>query len=363
LTPAVRSRRRYIDWARGLAVLLMIEAHTFDAWTRPADRTTSAYGKFMILGGFAAPLFLFLAGFAVPLAAQASLRKTGSRRSAAAAAISRGLIVFILAFAFRLQAFIVSPGNSALSLFRVDILNIMGPALALSAAVWAVCTAPSAFITVMASGATAVAMSTPLVRSAGWVDVLPTWVQWYMRPSGEFTTFTLFPWAAFVFAGAALGAVLADTRESGEGRLMVTCGGVGVALAGIGFYTATLPSLYAQSSFWTSSPTYFAIRLGVMMIGLSLLYALDAFWRERTVGNRLQRLGRSSLFVYWIHVELVYGYASWLLRRQLPLPATCMAYVAFVLLMYAAVILRDRVVQAKPWDSFRRTQGRILTVS
>jgi hypothetical protein len=92
----------------------------------------------MILGGFAAPLFLFLAGFAVPLAAQASLRKTGSRRSAAAAAISRGLIVFILAFAFRLQAFIVSPGNSALSLFRVDILNIMGPALALSAAVWAV---------------------------------------------------------------------------------------------------------------------------------------------------------------------------------------------------------------------------------
>ena len=27
-------RRAYVDWARGIAVLLMIEAHTLDAWTR-----------------------------------------------------------------------------------------------------------------------------------------------------------------------------------------------------------------------------------------------------------------------------------------------------------------------------------------
>ena len=33
-------RRAYVDWARGIAVLLMIEAHTADAWTRlsPAVR-------------------------------------------------------------------------------------------------------------------------------------------------------------------------------------------------------------------------------------------------------------------------------------------------------------------------------------
>ena len=35
-------RRAYVDWARGIAVLLMIEAHTVDAWTRlsPAVRRT-----------------------------------------------------------------------------------------------------------------------------------------------------------------------------------------------------------------------------------------------------------------------------------------------------------------------------------
>ena len=59
----------------------------------------------------------------------------------------------------------------------------------------------------------------------------------------------------------------------------------------------------------------------------------------------LERLGRSSLFVYWLHVELVYGYATWPLRRRLPLWGTFVAFVTFSLLMYAAVVARDRVAE------------------
>ena len=55
-------RRGYIDWLRGLAVLIMVEAHTLDAWTRAPDRATTIFGLGGILGGFGAPLFLFLAG-------------------------------------------------------------------------------------------------------------------------------------------------------------------------------------------------------------------------------------------------------------------------------------------------------------
>ena len=55
-------RHGYVDCARGLAVLIMIEAHTMDSWTRAVDRQGAAYRYAMILGGFAAPLFLFLAG-------------------------------------------------------------------------------------------------------------------------------------------------------------------------------------------------------------------------------------------------------------------------------------------------------------
>src|SRR5260370_11263733 len=104
---------------------MMIESHAVDAWTRAADRTTIAFRNATILGGFAAPLFLWLAGVAVVLSATRAARRTGSRAGAVQGICRRGLEILILAFLFRLQAFIASPGSPPLMLFRVDILNIM----------------------------------------------------------------------------------------------------------------------------------------------------------------------------------------------------------------------------------------------
>ena len=87
---ACRRRRRYIDWARGIAVLIMIEAHTLDAWTRPADRSSPAFGYLIILGGFAAPLFLWLAGLGLVLSAERVLAEPGRRIAAAEAVVRRG---------------------------------------------------------------------------------------------------------------------------------------------------------------------------------------------------------------------------------------------------------------------------------
>ena len=96
---------------------------------------------------------------------------------------------------------------------------------------------------------------------------------------------------------------------------------------------------------------------------LFLLFAADSFLTREGRLDPLQRLGQNSLFVYWIHVELVYGYASWLLRRQLPLAVTCVAYLAFVGLMYGAVVVRDRVVLTKPWARFRQAPSGAVMAS
>jgi len=92
------SRLSYIDWMRGLAILIMIEAHVLDAWTRPADRRSLAFGVSAVLAGFAAPMFLFLAGVSAALAASAGERKTGSHRAAAARVRRRGWEVLGLAY-------------------------------------------------------------------------------------------------------------------------------------------------------------------------------------------------------------------------------------------------------------------------
>ena len=352
-------RRAYIDWARGIAVLVMIEAHTTDAWTRPLSKQTIAFRNAAVLGGFAAPMFLFLAGIGVVLAATRFVERTSSRTTAADAVCRRGIEIFILAFLFRLQAFILSPGSHPITLFRVDILNVMGPAMAVSGLVWLTVAHSTARVVAFAAIAGAIALATPIVRVAAGVDRLPIWFQWYLRPSGDHTTFTLFPWAGFVFAGAAIGSLVAAGRSSSERRVHAGIAGAAAALVAFGFWAAARPSIYRSASFWTSSPTWFAIRVGILMVafvmvfvveqislGLAKHYAGNTAFRVLTRGwqTPLARLGRASLFIYWIHVELVYGYASWLWRGRLPLWGTWFACAAFCGLMYAAVVWRDRIV-------------------
>ncbi len=164
-----------------------------------------------------------------------------------------------------------------MTLFRVDILNIMGPAIAVAGIVWFAGGSATARVGAYAAIATALAMVTPIVRAAPMVDALPLWLQWYLRPFGEFTIFTLLPWAGFVFAGGAVGALIAAARNDREERrlhaILVT---VGMALVLLGFYTAGRPSIYRSSSFWTSSPTWFAIRLGILTIALTAICVFEA---------------------------------------------------------------------------------------
>ena len=356
-SPDAPSRRSYIDWARGVAVLVMIEAHTLDAWTRVADRHGSIYRDATVLGGFAAPLFLWLAGVAVVLAAARAAQRSGSRASGVDVACRRGLEIFLLAFLFRVQSFIVTPGGAPVSIFRVDVLNIMGPSIVCVGLLWGLGRTTAARVAFLAATATAVALVTPIVRTTSLVTVLPIWLQWHVRPAGDLTTFTMFPWAGFVLAGGAVGALLsAASDERAERRLHLALGATAAGLVALGFYTAGRPSIYAVSSFWTSSPTWFAIRVGMVMLALGAAYGASATltgsaFVERPGTDPLARIGRSSLFIYWIHVDLVYGYASWLWRHRLPLWGTALAYVVFCALMYGAIVLRDRL--ADSWRARR----------
>ncbi|HJZ77083.1 MAG TPA: heparan-alpha-glucosaminide N-acetyltransferase domain-containing protein [Vicinamibacterales bacterium] len=352
-------RLGYIDWARGLAVLLMIEAHTLDAWTRFDARGTIAFRDATVVGGFAAPLFLWLAGVGVALAAARTAERRGSR-AAVNAVCRRGLQIFVLGLLFRFQALVLTPGGALVSLFRVDILNVMGLAMVGAGLLWGAASSVRGRVGWLSVAATAVTLAAPIVRASQAVDSLPIWLQWYVRPFGDMTTFTLFPWAAFLFAGSATGVLVAGSAgQRIERRVHGALAASGAALVGLGFYAASRPVLYHASSFWTSSPAWFAIRLGILMLAFEALYGLETAAAGRARGADMlrglvsawsmpmARLGQASLFIYWIHVELVYGYASWFWRHRLPLWGTAIAFLAFSALMYAAVVLRDEVASRR----------------
>jgi fucose 4-O-acetylase-like acetyltransferase len=122
-------------------------------------------------------------------------------------------------------------------------------------------------------------------------------------------------------------------------------GPAGAALAALSYAASFRPSIYANSSFWTTAPTFFLLRVGILVAGLALAYV----WAERLSRegwSPMEEFGRSSLFVYWVHVELVYGIPTAWLRRQLSLEQAALAYAIFTLLMFALVLVKDRIVRA-----------------
>jgi uncharacterized membrane protein len=352
------TRRSYIDWLRGIAVLIMIEAHTLDSWTRVEDRPRPEYAWSIVVGGFGAPTFLFLAGVAIPLAIGTRVRRGATPDAAAALARRRALQIFGLAFLFRLQSWIIS-GGGLQALLKVDILNIMGLSMLVAAIVWTLVRGAATRAVVLIGLTIAAAMATPLARVSPLLAPLPDPIEWYLRPFPGRTTFTMLPWAGFLLGGAAVGMWLDATRDQRRERwLHMALAAIGVTLAAGGYAASFLPPIYQETSFWTSSPTFFFLRLGVLIAAIPIAYCWNTLWRGPAW---LHAFGLASLFVYWIHVELVYGVLSMPIHRRLTFEQAVIAYAAFTAFMYWLVTFKDGAfvgrVRARIVNSTHRTSG------
>ncbi len=333
------NRREYLDWLRGVAALIMIEAHTLDSWTRVEDRGHAAYKWAIVLGGFGAPVFLFLAGIALALAAGSRLRKGRTGTEAAALARRRGWQIFGLAVLFRFQAWIVSGGTAQNTLLKVDILNIMGVSMLAAAVLWGLGRDRWSRALLLGGAAVAGAMLTPIIRASPLLAALPDALEWYLRPNPGRTTFTLFPWGSFLLAGGAVGLWLDATRTSVEERRVIAwLALIGPAMALGGYAASFLPAMYRETNFWTSSPTFFFLRLGILISAIPIAYAWNRLFAGR---SPLRELGIASLFVYWIHVEMVYGVLSAPIHRRLPFPQAVAAFAVFSVFLFVLVKVKD----------------------
>ena len=340
-------RHAYLDWVRGVAVLIMIEAHVLDSWTVTADRSRALFGYAMILGGFGAPLFLFLAGVAVILSAESKFRKTGDFAAAWSATQKRGWQLFGLAFLFRLQSFILGGGHNAIGLLKVDILNIMGPGIAMAAILGQLSKQTTGRAFLLAVATCAIALLTPIIRIAPALAWLPDPLEWYFRPTSGRTNFTLFPWVGFVFAGGVAGVAIDRLRSAATARqLQVGLGVVGLTLAWVAHLASFQPSFYERSDYWTTSPSFFFLRVGLLTLLLPIGYVWEhaPFRHKFSTWSYLEEFGRASLFVYWIHVEMVYGLLSRPIRRALSLEGALVAYVLFTIFLVSLVRLKNWIV-------------------
>jgi uncharacterized membrane protein len=331
----------------------MVLAHVTDSWTRDADRATEPYYVAAFIAGVASPLFLFLAGVATAMSAASKARREGGHAIGARMARQRGWEIFVLGLVFRLQAQLLGMGPLA-NMLKVDMLNIMGLAMVAASYLWQTSERRRPRIALFAAAAGTIAMVTPIVRDVTWLAFLPDPIEAYLRPAGPYAAFTLSPWAAFLFAGVIVGDLVDAVRQAPARQVVLqnglaVAGGAGVTLAWLASFQ---PSIYESSSFWHDSPTFFFIRLGLVTLLVPLSWVTEQLLPARVM-QPLATLGRSSLFVYWIHIEMVYGVIAEPLKRTMPLWLSLSSTLLLSVLLYGIVRWKNSLLERHelrgPW--------------
>lgn len=330
---AENTRKLWLDWQRGLAVLYMVEWHTYDAWRADAVAHGAGHQVLQMIGGFAAPSFLYMAGLSQILADAALERKglaVGERRRRA---VRRALWLLGVAYAFRLVEFVLGgaflvPGAWP-GMLKVDILNVI--AVALLASALTVGLRPRTQVVLALGAAGAVALLAPIV--AGWQHP-PSRVLDYLYAEWPRANFHLFPWAAFLLGGAGLARLALGPPRP---RLWI---GLGAALMAAGGLGAAGPALYAHQDFWHTSPAWVAVRLGGVVATSGALQLLPAS-ADRWL-SFLRTMGRHSLLGYFVSIELPYGALSKPLHGRLGMAAAVAAVVLMIAVTWAASVAADR---------------------
>lgn len=322
----------------------MVLAHIIDSWTRETDRQTSLFFTLFFISGVASPLFLFLAGVASAMSAASKARRHGGHRAGATAARRRGWEIFVLGLIFRIQAQVLGLGP-IMNIFKVDMLNTMGLSIVAASLLWQAAPRRRTRLALFVAATTAITMVTPIVRAVSWLAPLPDPVEAYLRPAGPFAAFPVFPWAGFLFAGVIVGDLIDSVSGSPRRQRVLQIGITSIAALGVwlAWRASFQPAMFPTATFWHDSPTFFFIRLGLAALTVPSSWLIAQLLSPRGL-QPLATLGRSSLFVYWIHVEMVYGVIAEPLKQRLPLWGALVGVALLTVLLYRLVLLKNRLL-------------------
>ena len=374
-------RLAYIDWMRGLACLLMFQTHCYDAWLSPSARQSRFFMYSQLGGTFPAPLFLFLAGISFALVTEKLWQKGVPTAQVARTTILRGAEIFGYGLLFRLQEFAISWGWAPKSdLLRVDVLNTIGLSMMLLGvmcwivgAVWVaghraapgtaeggrdqISSMPSRVAVVLT--ACGVALTISMLSPLLWTTWRPRFLPWplesYINGVHNLGTpqpwlFPIFPWTAFAFAGLAVGFVLQSPwSRARTTRPFLLVGISGIVLIEFSRWLDAQPrQLYPVYDYWHTSPEFFLVRAGMLLVILTASYV----WCRWVIGkwiasqwgfSPLIQLGQASLLVYWVHIEFVYGRVSILPKRAQSIFTASLGLLTIFLAMLALAYVRTHI--------------------
>jgi len=190
----------------------------------------------------------------------------------------------------------------------------------------------------------AIAAAAPAVSGVDWSGV-PELVKNYLVPDHLF--FGFFPWAAFVAFGMSAGSILRVLKPEDMPAAMQWFGWGGLGLAFTAWTLSFLnPSLFINSDFWLNSPSLTLIKVGAVLISIAFAWV----WNLQTEGtfSWIRQFGTTSLLVYWVHIELIYGRWLGVLKNRLSVSETVIVSIITIAAMLALSLARTHMASVRP---------------
>ena len=173
-------------------------------------------------------------------------------------------------------------------------------------------------------------------------------VRAYLVP--DYRYFGLFPWGAYLAFGMSVGSIIRTVPAESTERMMQWGALIGGALIMVSLYCANSPfTLYPKAEFWLNHPAQILTKLGVGLLMLSVAYLWTRYGVKEGSWSFVRQFGMTSLLVYWVHIELVYGRWFFFLKERLNVPQTIAAAVTVILLMLCLSLIRTNWPKVKGW--------------
>jgi uncharacterized membrane protein len=307
-----RPRVHVLDFIRLMAMLLMIQGHTLDAFVDPAHMNldTFHWQTWVQLRGLTAPLFLLVSGAATVLGIR--YEKDGR--------VSRALLRHRLIMALTVIGIgylLVFPANCIADLrwvsrdvwrnfLQVNILQLNGVTLLLLTSVLAFTKTVRRYAAWSLGLGFLILLASPFVTSVDWFRILPEGPAAFLS-FDHGSLFPLFPAGGYMFLGVGLGALLLETPEAVKVRwfrLASLTASVAFLLVAIAAKHISMDLLPAHDAY-KAGYSYTCFRLGfALLIFGSLAWIVEAFPKSTAA---LAPMGRKSLYVYVGHITLIYG--------------------------------------------------------
>jgi hypothetical protein len=298
----------------------MLQGHTFRALLDPSIQQHPIYQLHELFHGITAPAFLFGAGLTFVISTRRRWQEYHRLSPHLLRRVGRMLLVIGLGIALNLPYFslrkILSEGTDLeyLRLFRFDVLHCIGVGLLVLQALIFFFKGERRFYGLVLVFTTSIILLTPLVWDVDFLAVFPPILAQAFNASNG-SPFPLFPFAGFLFAGVvASWEFLRAAEQNKERHFMRRLIWLGPLLVVMGILFDAIPlQLYPTYNYWYTSPNYFAIRAGIL-----LLLAAGFWYAAQTVSNSSNRivqycsksmtvLGQESLFVYVLHLLVIFG--------------------------------------------------------